>query len=486
MHIFPNAPPAGSTQRLARGSKQPQNHWPIQTFSFPSPDIQHTNKSSTMAGKDLSFLTNSTSSRLEATAQEKAKREAELQEMRRLRAEQQSGQNVDWDNGAAPITDIEGWRNSQKSAAEEERRKKMEAAEGLHGYRGKEVPVGKKKERDSKVFKQWEGKGKSGEEGGDQEYPGVENGGDVPEEEVVGIDVKKAAEDIDNKAEDARDDNVEKSANEQPNEPEPAVEEKETETEQKESPVEETEASEVKENPPRVEDKAVEGSNHAPTTTETDDAVPADEKEKDKSEDHDEEEHAKEDPAKPEPTPQPEAENTPEAEEKQPEPEPVADPEPVEEEPPAPVPPPTYSRTDVKFSFGLIVRSNHPTGNFDENLRENETLRKCMASTSKILIKEMPSPPEIIEGEEGVDYSTFPKAYYDPSLAPTVLSIEEDKKDSSEMMEKGNKRTLVKASFPVFLQDTEGEDKSKALLKETKSTVFKALRAAVSGGQFLR
>ena len=438
---------------------------------------------STMAGKDLSFLTNSTSSRLEATAQEKAKREAELQEMRRLRAEQQSGQNVDWDNGAAPITDIEGWRNSQKSAAEEERRKKMEAAEGLHGYRGKEVPVGKKKDRDSKVFKQWEGKGRSGEEGEDvdiQEHWGEEN-----VESVSGVDVKKAAEDIDNKAEDTRDVDVEKSTDEQPSEPEPAVEEKEADVEQNDSTVEETAASEVKENPPG-EEEAVEGSNDAPTTAEADDAVQAEEIEEEKSENHGEKEHAKQDPVELKPTPQPEAENTPEAEEKQAESEPVAVSEPVQEEPPAPTPPPTYSRTDVKFSFGLIVRSNHPTGNFDENLRENETLRKCMASTSKILIKEMPSPPEIVEGEEEVDYSTFPKAYYDPSLAPTVLSIEEDKKDSSEMMEKGNKRTLVKASFPVFLQDTEGEDKSKALLKETKSTVFKALRAAVSGGQFLR
>ena len=164
--------------------------------------------------------------------------------------------------------------------------------------------------------------------------------------------------------------------------------------------------------------------------------------------------------------------------------EPIVEPEPAVEEPPLPTPPPTYSRTDVKFSFGLIVRSSVSTGTFDENLHDNETLRKCMASTSKILIKEMPSPPEIIEGS-GQDYATFPKAYYDPTLEPTVLSIQEDTKDSSEMMEKGNKRTLVKASFPVFLQDTEAEI-TKVNLKETKSTVFKALRAAVSGGQFLR
>ena len=158
----------------------------------------------------------------------------------------------------------------------------------------------------------------------------------------------------------------------------------------------------------------------------------------------------------------------------------------IEERPPAAAP--TYCRTDVKFSFGLIVRSNHPTGNFaNENLRDNETLRKCMASTSKILIKEMPSPPEIVEGES-VDYSTFPMAYYDPSLEPTVLSIEEDEKKNNayDGLEKGNKRTLVKASFPVFLIEDDGGEASKSLLKDTKSTVFKALREAVSGGSFLR
>ena len=97
------------------------------------------NRINTMAAKkDLSFLTNSTSSRLEATALERSKREAELQEMRRIRAEAAcNGTGVNWDNGAAPITDLEEWRNAQKNAAEEERRKKMEAAEGLHGYRGR-------------------------------------------------------------------------------------------------------------------------------------------------------------------------------------------------------------------------------------------------------------------------------------------------------------------------------------------------------------
>ena len=67
-----------------------------------------------------------------------------------------------------------------------------------------------------------------------------------------------------------------------------------------------------------------------------------------------------------------------------------------------------------------------------------------------------------------------------------MLSIEEDQKNTNEMTEKGNKRTLVKASFPVFLIVDNDAIKSKALLKETKSTVFKALRAAVSGGKFLR
>ena len=53
----------------------------------------------------------------------------------------------------------------------------------------------------------------------------------------------------------------------------------------------------------------------------------------------------------------------------------------------------------------------------------------------------------------------------------------------------GNKRTLVKASFPVFLREEEDNEAGKKLysriLKETKSTVFKSLRGAVSGGSFL-
>jgi hypothetical protein len=48
---------------------------------------------------------------------------------------------------------------------------------------------------------------------------------------------------------------------------------------------------------------------------------------------------------------------------------------------------------------------------------------------------------------------------------------------------------LVKASFPVFLREEAESDKGKKLysriLKETKTTVFKSLRAAVSGGSFL-
>lgn len=48
----------------------------------------------------------------------------------------------------------------------------------------------------------------------------------------------------------------------------------------------------------------------------------------------------------------------------------------------------------------------------------------------------------------------------------------------------------MKASFPVFLRDEaiddEGTKRSARMLKETKTTVFKALRAAVSGGSFLR
>mmetsp|Transcript_29975 Transcript_29975/g.55161 ORF Transcript_29975/g.55161 Transcript_29975/m.55161 type:complete len:327 (+) Transcript_29975:3-983(+) len=167
-----------------------------------------------------------------------------------------------------------------------------------------------------------------------------------------------------------------------------------------------------------------------------------------------------------------------------------------------PAPTPTYSRVDIKFSFGLIVRSSAVDGFETENLRDNETLRKCMEGTSKILHVQLPSPPDASSASaETTDFSDFPEAYYDPTLEPTIISIEEDqRKESSDGKKKttttttttakGNKRTLVKASFPVFLRDEEGNEEGKKrdarMLKETKTTVFKALRAAVSGGSFLR
>ena len=157
---------------------------------------------------------------------------------------------------------------------------------------------------------------------------------------------------------------------------------------------------------------------------------------------------------------------------------------------------PTYSRVDIKFSFGLIVRSSHADGFDGENLRENETLKKCMDATSKILKDQMPSPPDASQMERGSFNAlkiSFPEAYYDPTLEPNVISIEEDMKSEQEATKKtakGNKRTLVKASFPVFMRDEpvddEGKKRSARILKETKTTVFKALRAAVSGGSFLR
>lgn len=156
---------------------------------------------------------------------------------------------------------------------------------------------------------------------------------------------------------------------------------------------------------------------------------------------------------------------------------------------------PTFSRVDIKFSFGLIVRSSAADGFKDENLRNNETLRKCMDGTHKILMDQMPSPPDMAKMEGKSSFTSFkikwPEAYYDPSLEPTVISIEEDKKnEEGKKTTKGNKRTLVKASFPVFLRDEavddEGTKRSARMLKETKTTVFKALRAAVSGGSFLR
>ena len=438
--------------------------------------------------------------------------------MRRLRA-QNTESNVDWDNGAAPITDIEGWRNSQRSVAEEERRKKMEAADTLHGYRGKEAPGmgGRKKDVDGKVFKEWEGNNKGNGSGGGlrPDNPTFSEEGEeiVLEEETV-VDVNEAIKKFD-KAElcdQARDDEVAKAASvekesepveeytsqveEGQSEPEPAVVSEEVKVEAaKEDDKPEEEAKEEENKPDSepqkeeeekpesiVEKEEAKVEETAPVEKEpapVEEPTPQPVEKEPKVEEPAEEVNTEEPVVKEEKLEEPAAaEEQPKAEE------PIVEPEPAVEEPPLPTPPPTYSRTDVKFSFGLIVRSSVSTGTFDENLHDNETLRKCMASTSKILIKEMPSPPEIIEGS-GQDYATFPKAYYDPTLEPTVLSIQEDTKDSSEMMEKGNKRTLVKASFPVFLQDTEAEI-TKVNLKETKSTVFKALRAAVSGGQFLR
>jgi len=152
---------------------------------------------------------------------------------------------------------------------------------------------------------------------------------------------------------------------------------------------------------------------------------------------------------------------------------------------------PTYTKVDIKFSFGLIVRSSHAEG-LKENLRDNETLRKCMAGTAAILREQMPSPPDARKMQETETSSfmiKYPVSYYDPSLEPTVISIEEDKKERKEPG-RGNKRTLVKASFPVFMRDEptdkKGQESSTKHLKDTKSTVFKALRAAVSGGSFLR
>lgn len=155
---------------------------------------------------------------------------------------------------------------------------------------------------------------------------------------------------------------------------------------------------------------------------------------------------------------------------------------------------PSYSRVDIKFSFGLIVRSSAVDGFDGENLRDNETLRKCMDGTHKILLDQMASPPNMADLSKKSSFISFkikwPEAYYDSAMEPTVISIEEDKKDDGKKTAKGNKRTLVKASFPVFLrdeaEDEEGDKRSARILKETKTTVFKSLRAAVSGGSFLR
>jgi len=150
--------------------------------------------------------------------------------------------------------------------------------------------------------------------------------------------------------------------------------------------------------------------------------------------------------------------------------------------------PPTYSRVDIKFSFGLVVKS----GTTDESLRESETLRKCMNGTRDILTEELPAPPKESDITADSNVSTkvkFPQAYYDPILEPTVISIQED---TSKKPAKGknNTRTLCKASFPIFIReetkDDDGKKRAALSLKETKATIFKALRAAVSGGNFLK
>eukprot|EP00574_Skeletonema_japonicum_P002447 CAMPEP_0201726258 /NCGR_PEP_ID=MMETSP0593-20130828/9350_1 /ASSEMBLY_ACC=CAM_ASM_000672 /TAXON_ID=267983 /ORGANISM="Skeletonema japonicum, Strain CCMP2506" /LENGTH=475 /DNA_ID=CAMNT_0048217729 /DNA_START=30 /DNA_END=1457 /DNA_ORIENTATION=+ len=146
--------------------------------------------------------------------------------------------------------------------------------------------------------------------------------------------------------------------------------------------------------------------------------------------------------------------------------------------------PPAYGRVDIKFSFGLVVKS----GTKEESLRESETLRKCMNGTRDILTEELPAPPKPSD-ITAVSTVSFPQAYYDPILEPNVLSIQED---TSKKPAKGknNTRTLVKASFPIFIReeatDDEGKKRAALSLKETKATIFKALRAAVSGGNFLK
>jgi len=149
---------------------------------------------------------------------------------------------------------------------------------------------------------------------------------------------------------------------------------------------------------------------------------------------------------------------------------------------------PPYSRLDIKFSFGLVVKS----GTTDESLRESETLRKCMNGTRDILTEQLPAPPKQSDITADSNVSTkvkFPQAYYDPILEPTVISIQED---TSKKPAKGknNTRTLCKASFPIFIReetkDDDGKKRAALSLKETKATIFKALRAAVSGGNFLK
>ncbi len=334
-------------------------------------------------------------------------------------------------HNGAPIHNLEQWRAEQQAKAEEDRRKKLEANENLHGYRNKELDSRiPKKERKFRM-KQFQGVI------GDVEYP--EFGGQEGDYEEEGEEGYEEERQVGKLRWSVR--------NEQATEEEVQMEMNEMYIGKDDS-------------------RHGESRDNEPFETEIaddDDSTP-------------EEEHGSEEPEI-EPEPEPEQSVTEKNTQAQSEPTPSL-PEPK-----------TYTRTDVKFSFGLIVKSNSSNKFISENLRENETLKKCMSATAKILVQKMASPPPfgLLEGDG--DGSDLPEAYYDPSVTPVVISIEEQER-GDKPLEENTKRTLVKASFPVYLRDGNldeaGREKSSRVLKETKSTVFKALREAVSGGSFLR
>jgi len=419
---------------IPQGINKPK---PTKTKTIKRNPADQSTESTTMStSKDPpSFLTATKSSRSEATALERSRRTAEIEQIRQLKAQSGSSdfnamrrQLAEKAQNGAPIHNLEDWRAEQQAKAEEDRRKKLEANENLHGYRNKELDSRiPKKERKFRT-KQFQGVI------GDVEYP--EFGGQEGQCDEEGEEEYEEERQVGK---------LRWSVND----------------------------GQATEEEVKIKMNEMEIGNDDSQHTKSRENEPF------------EEEIANDNGAPPEEEPEIEPEPGPESEPSFPEEETSAQLEPT----PSLPEPKTYTRTDVKFSFGLIVRSNSSNKLVSENLRENETLKKCMSATAKILVQKMASPPplELLEGDG--DGSYLPEAYYDPDVTPVVISIEEQEK-GDKPLEKNTKRTLVKASFPVYLRDGNldeaGREKSSRVLKETKSTVFKALREAVSGGSFLR
>eukprot|EP00986_Skeletonema_menzelii_P005802 scaffold2145_cov136-Skeletonema_menzelii.AAC.7 len=362
------------------------------------------------------------------------KKQQELDALR-ARGEVNAANKSRFDTGQAVTTDMSAFERSQKLAAEEQRKKRLEASEGL-------------KKTNVSGMSSWER----------NQLLGKDEARRRQLEAREGLHRYRLSLD------------PSKNYDESPEKTKPADDETE------EIP-EHDEVDHVKEKP--IEEKNV---------VEFHEVIPAPKQEKPTEKEQEEPENAEKT------SPPPKAKEDDPVEEDQGEPKIAVEisPPKVKEDAAAVKPqnsvhkPPTYSRHDIKFSFGLVVKS----GTTDESLRESETLRKCMNGTRDILTEELPPPPKDITTNSTLSSEVkFPQAYYDPILEPTVISIQED---TSKKPAKGknNTRTLCKASFPIFIReeakDHDGKKRAALSLKETKATIFEALRAAVSGGNFLK